>query len=67
MSNQQETKDSILKLKRQAKEVRKLILSLDSLIDITELPIRLNVEILTDHKNLNYVWEEVGVIAMNKV
>ena len=43
-----------------------MILSLDSLIDITELPIKLNVEILTDHKNLNYVWEEVGVISLNR-
>ncbi len=61
-----EDKDTILKLKRQAREIRKMILSLDSLIDITELPIKLNVEILTDHKNLNYVWEEVGVISLNR-
>lgn len=61
-----ENEDTILKLKRQAREIRKMILSLDSLIDITELPIKLNVEILTDHKNLNYVWEEVGVIVLNR-
>lgn len=61
-----ENEDTILKLKRQAREIRKMILSLDSLIDITELPIKLNVEILIDHKNLNYVWEEVGVIALNR-
>jgi hypothetical protein len=61
-----EDKDTILKLKRQAREVRKMILSLDSLIDITELPIKINVELLTEHKNLKYVWEEVGVIALNK-
>lgn len=61
-----ENEDTILKLKRQAREIRKMILSLDSLIDITELPIKLNVEILTDHKNLNYVWKEVGLIALNR-
>lgn len=61
-----ENEDTILKLKRQAREIRKMILSLDSLIDITELPIKLNVEILTDHKNLNFVREEVGVIVLNR-
>jgi hypothetical protein len=61
-----EDKEPIVQLKRQAREVRKIILSLGSLIEITELPIKLNIELLVDHKNLKHVWEEVGVIALNR-
>lgn len=52
-------------LKRQALSIRKLILVLDSLIDCTEMPIKLNIEIIKGHKNLNRVWKEIGVIPLN--
>ena len=53
------------KLKRQAKSIRQLILTLESLVDSTEMPIKLKVEIVEGHKNLNAVWKEIGVIPLN--
>jgi hypothetical protein len=53
------------KLKRQAKSIRQLILTLENLIDSTEIPIKLKVEIVEGHKNLNAVWKEIGVIPLN--
>ena len=53
------------KLKRQAKSIRQLILTLESLVDSTEMPIKLKVEIVEGHKNLNTVWKEIGVIPLN--
>ena len=54
------------KLKRQAKSIRQLIVTLGNLIDSTEMPIKLKVEIVEGHKNLNTVWKEIGVIALNQ-
>jgi hypothetical protein len=54
------------KLKRQAKSIRQLIVTLDNLIDSTEMPIKLKVEIIEGHKNLNTVWEEIGVIDISQ-
>ena len=55
-----------LKLKRQAKSIRQFIVTLDNLIDTTEMPIKLKVEIIEGHKNLNTVWKEIGVIPLNQ-
>ena len=55
-----------LKLKRQAKSIRQLIVTLDNLIDSTLMPIKLKVEIVEGHKNLNTVWKEIGVIPLNQ-
>ncbi len=54
------------KLKRQAKSIRQLIVTLENLIDSTEMPIKLKVEIIEGHKNLNTVWKEIGVIPLNQ-
>ena len=54
------------KLKRQAKSIRHLIVTLENLIDSTEMPIKLKVEIIEGHKNLNTVWKEIGVIPLNQ-
>ena len=53
------------KLKRQAKSIRQLILTLESVVDSTEMPIKLKVEIVEGHKNLNAAWKEIGVIPLN--
>lgn len=53
------------KLKRIAKNIRRLILDLQELIDITEIPIELKVGIKEDHKNINKVWKEIGIIPLN--
>lgn len=50
------------KLKRQAKNIRKMIICLGDLIDSSEIPIKLNIELLQNHKNFQKVWEEIGVI-----
>lgn len=55
-----------LKLKRQAKSIRQLIVTLDNLIDSTEMPIKVKVSIIEGHKNLNTVWKEIGVIPLNQ-
>ena len=55
-----------LKLKKQARCVRQLLLTIDRLIESTEMPIKLKVEIVEGHKNLNNVWKEIGVIPLNQ-
>ena len=52
-------------LKRQARQIRKMIMALDILIESIELPIRLKMEVIEDHKNLNSVWKEIGLINLN--
>ena len=54
-----------IKLKRQAKDIRKMLINFSDLIRSTEMPIKLKVEIIENHKNLNTVWEEIGVIPLN--
>ena len=49
-------------LKQQAKYIRKMIICLDDLIRSSELPIKLNIDIIEGHHNLNTVWKQIGVI-----
>ena len=52
------------KLKKQARHVRRLILELKWLIETLEMPIELKYDIIENHKNLNTVWEEIGIIPI---
>jgi hypothetical protein len=58
--------NDIEKLKRQAIDIRKIILSLANLIDEIELPIKLKVVPIEGHKNLTNVFEEMGGHILNK-
>ena len=52
------------KLKKQARHVRRLILELKWLIETLEMPIELKYDIILNHKNLNTVWKEIGIIPI---
>lgn len=47
------------KLKRQTKNIREMIICLDNLIRNSKTPIKIDVELLQEHKNFNTVRREI--------
>jgi hypothetical protein len=52
------------KLKRQAKWARLIFLGLYGLLETTEMPVKVRLEPILDHKNLDKVWEEIGIVKI---
>ena len=52
------------KLKKQVKIVMQSIENLQDLIRVTEIPVKLSVEIMHPHKNLNKLVKELKIINL---